>query len=224
MQTEKRVLQEYSKEDESVVSGPPGPNTEEIRRGVEEFKRREKRDAMYKVASFLVSHFWGNHARTTEALGVLLMTWNQAFYRYGSFDFDRLETCIRDNWEKIQGFRNRELSSLAPSDQGEVTELFLDLMDALQIVSGLRAGAKSPVSVAKALHLLAPGFFPLWDDKIAGAYGCHYSRNPSKSYLKFCEKMRHLVELIDPSFRPPDRTILKVIDEYNYAKFTKAWI
>jgi hypothetical protein len=210
-----------SREDSSLR---PDPNPDEVRHGVEEFERQEKRNAMYKVATFLVSHFWGDHARMAEGLGVLLMTWNQAFYRYGSFDFDPLEQCIRDNWKNIQGFRDRELSTLAALDVLPVTELFSRFLDALQVSSGPHKGRKSPVSVAKALHLLAPTFFPLWDEKIARAYGCYYKRNPAQQYLEFCKRVKLVVPQIDPALVTSERPILKVIDEYNYARFTKRWI
>jgi len=51
-------------------------------------------------------------------------------------------------------------------------------LKALQIADGKSAGRKSPVAVAKALHLLAHDFFALWDDKIAKAYNCHYRYIP----------------------------------------------
>ena len=63
----------------------------EFRRGYQAFQTHEARDAMYKIATFVVSQFWGRPADMADGLGVLLLTWNQAFYRYGSFDFDRLE-------------------------------------------------------------------------------------------------------------------------------------
>lgn len=59
------------------------PTEEEFLNGIIEFEKQEKRDAMYKVATFLVSHFWGNPSDMADGLGVLLLTWNQAFYRYG---------------------------------------------------------------------------------------------------------------------------------------------
>lgn len=35
------------------------PTKEEFLKGIAEFEKYEKRDAMYKVAKFLVSNFWG---------------------------------------------------------------------------------------------------------------------------------------------------------------------
>jgi len=277
---------------------------EEFLRGCNEFEKREGRDAMYKVATFLVSHFWGKPADMTDGLGVLLLTWNQAFYRYGIFDFEKLERCITDNFQKIENFRNRDISSLSNDDSSEIKDLFDRFFEALQIdimrfsdkntkkhtkkhleellgkwdinyegsnlkaiyesikedprikraiefiqgdetdskkeyiqitisklgdmeknvLTSTRLIMKSPVAVAKTLHILAPRFFPLWDDKIARAYDCYYNQDPSGKYVKFCMITRSMVEKMQGHVTREDKTIIKLIDEYNYSKHTKGWI
>lgn len=200
------------------------PNRREFLKGCEEFEKHEKRDAMYKVASFLVSHFWGKPSDMTDGLGVLLLTWNQAFYRYGLFDFDELEKCIADNLAKLQRFRRRHIYSLSVDDEDEIKGLFDDFLKALQIDSGKMKGRRSPVGVAKALHLLAPNFFPIWDDKIARAYGCYYSNHPSQRYVTFCGIMKNVIERVKNYTKISDTSLLKLVDEYNYSKYTKRWI
>jgi len=197
------------------------PSKKEFIKGINEFEKREKRDAMYKIATFLIEHFWNNSSRMADSLGVLLLTWNQAFYRYGSFDFDILEKCIEKNLKILQKFREMSITDLSEADEKEIENLFNEFMDALQIVSDKR---KSPVAVAKALHLLAPNFFPLWDKEIARAYGCNYNNNPAKKYISFCKKIRSLAEKVQNYKKHPDKTLLKLIDEYNYSKYTKKWI
>lgn len=54
----------------------------DLERGVRAFAVKEPRDAMYKVATKLIDGSWGSHEEVADALGVLLLTWNQAFYRY----------------------------------------------------------------------------------------------------------------------------------------------
>lgn len=200
------------------------PNREEFLKGCEEFQKHEKRDAMYKVATFLVSHFWGRPSDMADGLGVLLLTWNQAFYRYGIFDFDKLEKYITDNFQKIEGFRNRDISSLSKLDENAIKELFTKLLEALQIESGKKQGTKSPVAVAKALHLLAPNFFPLWDDKIARAYKCYYNDDPAEKYVSFCKITKSMIERVTNYIHRPNKTLVKLIDEYNYSKYTREWI
>lgn len=201
------------------------PTYEEFLKGCEEFEKREKRGAMYKVATFLVSHFWGKPSHMADGLGVLLLTWNQAFYRYGNFDFDKLERCIARNLRTLEVFRNRDIASLSEEKEKDVKELFDDFLEALQIASGKLKGRKSPVAVAKALHLLAPSFFALWDDNIARAYGCHYSQSPADKYVEFCRIIKTMVDEVGDFVRQrPDKTAVKLIDEYNYSKYTQGWV
>ncbi len=179
---------------------------------------------MYKVATFLVSHFWGNPSDMADGLGVLLLTWNQAFYRYGIFDFNNLEQCISENLERIERFRNRDILSLLKSDEQDIKNLFEKFLKALQIDSGKMQGRKSPVAVAKALHLLSPTFFPLWDDRIARAYGCYYSANPAEQYVSFSKITKNIAEKIKTYINRTDKTLIKLIDQYNYSKYTQEWI
>lgn len=200
------------------------PSRKEFIKGIQEFKNHEKRDAMYKVATFLVNHFWGNFSEMADGLGVLLLTWNQAFYRYGVFNFDELERCIKDNFKEIEQFRNREIQSLLSDDEENIKKLFMKFLDALQISEGKMKGRKSPVSVAKALHILAPSFFPLWDDKIARAYNSYYNTEPAKKYFQFCNTIKSMSCSIGNYINKADKSLIKFIDEYNYSKYTKRWI
>lgn len=200
------------------------PSKDTFLRGVREYEKREKRDSMYKVATFLVSYFWGDPDEMADGLGVLLLTWNQAFYRYGSFDFDRLETCIGSNLGIIDTFRQTEISNLSEGEEDQILRLFGDFLGALEIVSGGSQGKRSPVAVSKALHLLAPSFFPLWDDKIARAYGCYYSAEPGDKYVDFCWITKAIAEVVTAHVENPRRTLVKLIDQYNYSRFTRGWI
>ena len=120
---------------------------------------------------------------------------------------------------------------MSESDEAEIERIFNEFMEALKIVSNNKNNyKKSPVAVAKTLHLLAPNFFPLWDRYIAKAYGCDYkgnNANAAKEYIKFMKLMKklvkHVLSFIDPSDYS-NKTVLKLIDEYNYSKYTKKWI
>jgi hypothetical protein len=91
-------------------------------------------------------------------------------------------------------------------------------------------GVESPVSAGKALHLLAPNFFPLWDQYIAPAHGCPYMGElPSVAYIVFTRKIRAMaVQLRDELANDGDvrkewlssKTLLKRIDEHNCMKYT----
>jgi outer membrane protein assembly factor BamD (BamD/ComL family) len=72
---------------------------------------------------------------------------------------------------------------------------------------------------------LAPHFFPLLDKAIADGYSCAYAKDPAGKYLRF---MRIQSQIVDArrdvlASLESGRTLLKVLDEYYYAKFTKDW-
>lgn len=200
------------------------PTKAQLEAGCKAFEQHERRDAMYKTATFLVDHFWGQPAEMADSLGVLLLTWNQAFYRYGAFDFGKLEKCIAENIRALEGYRARTILEHAARDDPKIREMFAAFLAALAIADGSGKGRQSPVAVAKALHLLAPGFFPLWDREIAMAYGCDYSHRPAEQYLAFVGIAQNMARGLQASIPPAGKTLLKLIDEYNYAKFTKRWV
>ncbi|WP_292387869.1 hypothetical protein [Methanosarcina sp. UBA5] len=202
------------------------PKYERFCEGCRKFEESEGRDSMYKVASFLVEYHWGKYADMADALGVLLLTWNAAFYRYGSssLDFEELEKCINKNFVIIDSFRDRDISELSENDEQSIRKLFNDFNEALMINSGKKKGTKSPVSVAKALHLLAPKFFPLWDYNIAKAYRQNYSVKPEEKYIEFCKITKYMVESMKDYKINKSKSMIKKIDEYNYARYTKHWI
>lgn len=191
--------------------------------GCKEFEIHEKRDSMYKVATFLLEHFWGKTENMADGLGVLLLTWNQAFYRYGELDFDDLELFLEKNMPIIESFKKRDIISLSDDDAKTIKTLFNQLLDALKIESK-QGPRRSPVGVGKALHLLCPNFFPIWDEKIAKAYKCYYDHEPADKYFQFCKINKELSEVISGYNITSNKSILKLIDEYNYSKYTKGWI
>ncbi len=200
------------------------PSQKEFLQGVKEFRRREPRDAIYEVSSFFIPHFWKDFYNMAIGAGAFLLSYNQAFYRYGIFDFDRLGTCIRANLFKLSIFRERNITDLLESDEEVIKGLFREFLEALQIDSGKTQGRKSPVSVSKTLHILAPDFFPMWDYKIARAYGYDYYKNPDEKYILFCRTMRIFANRVKGYITHSDKTLVKRIDEYNFEKYTRGYM
>jgi hypothetical protein len=79
------------------------------------------------------------------------------------------------------------------------------------------------VAAAKALHVVAPGFLPLWDAAIAAQYVPAYHQDPARKYVRFCWQMKELAVAVRDYCDPGSKTMLKLIDEYSYARYTKLW-
>jgi hypothetical protein len=196
----------------------------ELEKGCRAFERHEGRDSMYRVTTFLLEQWWGRHADMVDALTVLLLTWNASFYRYGMFDQHRLEKFLGEQWNVISSFRNRDIASLTAGDHGAIKKLFDGFNAALQIQAGKCRGRRSPVAVAKTLHLLGPRFFPPWDYEIANQYDCDYSEKPANAYTRFCDIVQTIASDLAGRVSPSSKSLLKLIDEFNYAQYTKEWI
>ena len=196
------------------------PKQKEFLKRIKAFEKHELRHPIYKISSNLINKSWNNIKDVTDGLIILFLVWNQAFYRYGYFDFRKLEDWVRKWKNDLNILRKRKIESFNIKDEEIIEKLFNSLVEALKIKNG-----SSPVAVSKALHLLAPSFFPLWDDAISKAYGCLWSKSKfaCNKYLEFCRKMQYLVNQVKNYKLPKNRSVLKLIDEYNYAKYTKNW-
>lgn len=192
----------------------------------------EPRDAMYKVSLKLVEENWNNLTELSNSTGVLLLTWNSAFYRYGALNYELVQKSLVKHKEKLDEFRKRSILSLEENEKELIRGIYLDLL--LSLAAKGRNGRKnagkvaySPVSVGKVLHLLCPGFFPLWDDNIAKAYGCKWTSTEHSfdSYWHFMLiSLKQVFDLSNQGDAPltlRNLTVLKLVDEYNYVCFTE---
>ena len=202
---------------------------EEFKKGIEEYNDNESLEFVYDYAIFTVNRCWSMSEATdipeiAFALRAFLLTCNRRFYRQDTFDIAKLESCIKKNVECIESFRNRDILSLSDSDQEDIEALFNDFIEALSVERKNGSKNRGTASAAKALHVLAPQFFPMWDRSIALAYGCRYRQHPAEKYFSFCKLMREIAEEVKDYKIESEKTILKLIYEYNYAKYTKEWI
>lgn len=189
--------------------------------GHKAFVTQETLYLFYDYARTFVKKGWRKNCVHDLALGisVILQTWNKGYYQRSPFDvrhFRRIERLLSENLELLARYRTRSIQSLNEADARNVQSLFR----AFEMPLG-------PVGAAKALHLLAPRFFSLWDGKIAAKYNValqprRTNRNGSK-YFEFMKCQKVQAEAIGNHF-PTEMTVLKAIDEYNYAHFTKGWI
>jgi hypothetical protein len=192
----------------------------DVKRGHEAFVKNEPRDLFYRAATELVHLAYRDSVDLTvaEAIAVLLQTWNGSYYRFHKIEkgkhFADVEDLLRVHLRILESCRDRSIDTLDNREETVIGDLF----DAFESILG-------PVGAAKALHLLAPRFFPLWDRAIAKAYGlplrqAGFNRERYWAFMLKAEEQCRNLDREDQSIWNP----LKWIDEYNYSKYTKGWL
>lgn len=197
---------------------PVLPTLDQLRQARVRFEAYEPRDLFYRVATELVALALQGQTKLSvgEALAVLLQTWNAQFYRFHPFNaehFSAIDSVLAEHRTALYAYRSRAVISMTTDEFEAIGELFT----AFELVLG-------PVGAAKALHLLAPEFFPLWDREITKGYGI-YLGNAGQNAFEYVRFMTTAVSQICNVCPPGDpKGMLKHIDEFNYCRFTKGWI
>ncbi|HEY5181426.1 MAG TPA: hypothetical protein VIJ07_16910 [Dermatophilaceae bacterium] len=174
----------------------------------------EPRDLTYKVARHLVDQWYAGDRTFSRADGVaiLLASWNAGFYRFrpaaGRTLVADLATLIDRHDDTVRWARLRNAADYDPAVDGERVEVvFRDFVNVLW-----------PVGTAKALHVLAPTFFPIWDESIAAAFRLRLSP-PAASVASYLRLMAIASRFAKAS---GFEDALKALDEWAYVKFTLA--
>ncbi|HEY0875538.1 MAG TPA: hypothetical protein VGD94_18820 [Vicinamibacterales bacterium] len=216
-----RVRQRPGSAKSAAISGRhPSVSVEEFVRAAHEFRAREPRAVVYDAAQVLLAAAIADseHLSPAVAVAALIQSWNFAYYKNVACDAAHvvdLEFALHSIWRKCLAFRERDIASFARvSDGPEVRQVF----NVLERVLG-RVGAP------KAMHLIAPNFFPLWDTWIAPAYGFELKAvgQNCETYLAFMEVVQRQAAEVR-ALLPARPDVLKAIDEYNYCRYSKRWI
>jgi hypothetical protein len=189
------------------------------------FEDVEPRDLFYRAATELVDLAIHDKTklRLSEAIAVLLQTWNISYYRFRSFNkkdhFSSIEDLLKIHKQQIASLRQRTIEDFCEED----VEMVRSTFEEFEKVLG-KTGA------AKCLHLLAPRFFPLWDTEIAKAYGLGKGSEADR-YCGFMKTTKKQVMCLKKQFSLYEKQAicrnllieldaLKVLDEYNYVMYT----
>jgi len=197
------------------------PTESEFLGGIRLYDQRERRGPVYFEALRLIQEGWGDALAVADGIGRLLKSWHLNFYRFGMYAQDKLEDCLSENLAVLDAIHERSTASLGQEDEEMIRSLFGQFTTALR--GGKHGQRESTVATAKAMHLLAPDFLPLWDTSIASVYG----QLPmfAGNYVAFCWQMRDFAAATTAYIvKPDDRTLLKRVDEFNYSAYTTHWI
>jgi len=202
----------------------PMPTLANLRKAHEVFNGIEPRGFIYWSSTKLVSAVIGTNLKSVrkdelvQALMTLLMIWNRNYYRFrlhGKLErhFGELEVVISKHFDRLMDFRKQRIQEVSEIPHLAVQAIFEDFK-----------GVLGRVGAAKCLHLMAPGFFPLWDVAILRGYGMdrgeYRNRTDAERYVAFINIARVQIDNIGDFGSFADNP-LKILDEYNYCHFTK---
>ena len=184
-------------------------------------------NALYKRALKVVQI--GDEA--SKAIGILslLLTWNRAWYaRAGKAAWWNVDRHIEEIEEAVKAI-NKVASNLPLKNLLETSLDNPEVQSFVRIAFSRFNSLCGATGASKALHLLFPNFFVMWDVKIAKAFSL--SRD-ERSYLTFLHKAKEALKEMLESYAKEKRIPLeeaykeleqcfevslpKVIDEFNW--------
>jgi hypothetical protein len=124
-----------------------------------------------------------------------------------------LDALLASHRNVLRRFRDVPIRQFGKGDRRAARNLFADFDELL-----------GPVGAAKALHLLAPRFFPIWDSRIARAYGFRPLRGRSAdAYVAFMEIVQQQVKALGGASAIGHNPLRK-LDAFNYCRYTRGWL
>jgi len=184
---------------------------------------------------FLSKYFTvGEHSNVGVAIAPYLFIWNIRRFRIYfeenpqfslsnyfialGLEIDRLR-------DEVAYFRSKRLvDSDVDSDEPKVRELLKAMMKILRRLSKDYVGKEheEPLATIKILHILAPNYFPLLDNKIARAAGLERVR--IDTYITWMKKLKpwlqNYVDVLEKLEKECGLPMLKLVDECFYIMCT----
>jgi hypothetical protein len=180
------------------------------------------------------------HKPEPETIRRYLLVWGK-MQRLGKWESRSLDKAIID----VKAFDFVHGRRLEESTPAYLEGIRSDIEKAFQIVLKAAEWSRkgkmctSPVAAAKILHIFAPYFAAPWDDSIRTAYGCRRlgysvflqrvqqemaeavsSYAQAQHFSDLCEAREKLAEELCRNVNKP-RSLVKIVDEYNFLKYTR---
>jgi len=150
---------------------------------------------------------------------------------------DNLFTCLKD--EDIVSITFDKFV-IVDEQKLQIKEVIKKIYEDLSPVTSPPVGKAGHTATSKIMHMVNPELFVMWDKKIRDNYGCYGS---SEGYVNFLQKMQGMIKELIKNYSQTHnireeeakeeirkkchdlkKTLAKLIDQYNYLKFTRGMI
>lgn len=221
-------------------------NPVELIEGCREFHKIDPRDIAYIVSNEFVLKKPNNPYYILAGMKVLIITWNTVYFQRLKKEIkEKLEDDILSSYDEskdmINDLKDKKLETLDLNDY----KIADKIKNCFRIFSNKKSIGVT--GAAKALHLINPRVFMMWDNKIKSRYHTvHLSYRKRKEpieecYLEFMKTSQEIVgsvlkkrsdeelwenhlSFLDKNFVKEfsfKETVPKMLDECNFVKFTK---
>jgi hypothetical protein len=185
------------------------PTADELHGAHAIYTEKEPAEYAHRLSRHLLE---GDAFTRGEAIHALLRIWSPKGPKATPAD---ITSVLDETAEARAAFADRHIATLVVAEHDAVKEIYAAFR-----------GVVGQVGAAKALSVLHPRFFPMWDTKIAVAYlGWRWRAQgaPPEHYLMFmvCAIEQCTTAVDEDTF---GHTLLKVLDEWNYSIWTKKWL
>lgn len=239
--------------DQAVLATVHKITTDDVKRGSKAFAQNGHRGRAYADALNEVQNNFGRPDRICNGICDLLDAWHNSFYRFGPFDKAEVLRAVERCHRELVVLRAKNIRDvkLDADFETEMRPIFDSLLDATA-GKNRRFTRRTVTGTSKGLSLIAPDLFPMVDEAISVAYRCPwvYSEFGLDEYIKFTTYMKILAERLASEYSQAhkirdldqaemllvkevkaysgdeyqySKSLLKTIDEYNYAKHTQVW-
>ena len=211
-------------------------NYKEFLEKVKEYQKYTKY-VIYDLALSVVSRNTIDSPETIAGVYILLLRWNiKRYYGKGSSEFEKeiarfkelltkYKYCIHA-LRKLGKFENINFDAELPEMNKKIKDIIIELFDEFSNVLG-------STGASKALHLLIPNIFIMWDTKIREYYKLGDSASDYLQFLKTMQRVLNdilrsymqehnvgkeqaLKQLLSIAYGDKTRPITKLLDEYNW--------
>ena len=185
----------------------------------DDYKNKESRASVYTAALDVIKNAraedkkdWLISRKTSNAILELLRSWNKVWLSKHPLTFEDIEKLLRDNQEDLKKL------------EGYTIENINENLENIKKVFGEFKGLLGQTGASKALSLLNPELFMMWDTKIRKALKRIIPGIDNGStvgnYINFLKGIKKIIERyhIRDKVSPGDH-ILKKLDEFHYVKF-----
>jgi hypothetical protein len=181
--------------------------------------QKEPRFFCYELARDLINKAksdcknWYKDKKTSKGILLLLFTWNFAARETKQLNFENVGEVLQRCESELKALENYTIKNMDEETQEKVKRIFSEFKKLM-----------GQTGASKALSLLNPRLFVMWDTKIRKRLGKELIpgiKNGEKPeyYIIFLQGIQKIIDEYKLKEKVPSGTILaKKIDEYNYVR------